>query len=252
MVRMSAPTGFAAFAMLTASLTWSPAIAAAQDPARTFPSAQAASHALVVAVQGNDQQTLTEILGGNTVLITTGDDNQDRTERQLFVQKYRQMHRWMTEPDGRTMLYVGAENWPFPVPLVSSGGGWSFDSRYGEREIAMRRIGENELTAMQVGRELIRARTAVDPRLAGPMVPVGIGADARAPLHGYHFRALAGQGPNAAAYVAYPAEYRSSGVMTFLIGPDGVVHQRDLGPRTGVLAAALRNYEPDGSWRRVR
>ena len=89
----------------------------------------------------------------------------------------------------------------------------------------------------------------------------------RVPFHGYYFRILEGQGPHATggaadyvvnghmtggfALVAWPATYDATGVMTFLVGKDGIVYERDLGPDTATAAAAITRYDPDASWRRV-
>jgi Protein of unknown function (DUF2950) len=303
MARMRSHGRFAALAILTASLTWSPAIASAQDPGRqTFSSAQAASQALIAAVQRDDRPALSGLLGGGARLIATGDDSLDRADRQLFVEKYRQLHRMTMEPDGTTVLFVGAENWPFPVPLVHKSGYWFFDADAGQREVMMRRIGENELEALQVFQALVDAQrryaaTAHDGDASGryapklisgggkhdglywqgagndlsPIGPLLANADGAAhsptPFHGYYYRVLVGQGAHAPggaksydvngrmtggfAFVAYPAEYRSSGVMTFIVGQDGIVHQRDLGLQTRKLAAEMRTYDPHKAWQKV-
>src|ERR1700685_649244 len=77
-----------------------------------------------------------------------------------FCQKNREMRRLRREADGTTVLYIGAENWPFPIPLVSKNGAWYFDCDRGKREILFRRIGENESTAIDVCEEFAMARTA--------------------------------------------------------------------------------------------
>jgi len=94
------------------------------------------------------------------------------------------------------------------------------------------------------------------------------GDTAPRPYHGYFYRILTAQGPHAAggprdyvrdgrmtggfALIAYPAEYRDSGVMTFLVGPPGIVYQKDLGEKTAEAAAAIKTYDPDESWTPVR
>jgi hypothetical protein len=304
MARMNSHVGRAALVMVMTSLGWSPEMVAAQNPGRqSFPSAQAASQALVVAAQHDDQQALTKLLGAGAGLIATGDDGQDRTDRQLFVEKYQQQHRWTEEPDGTTILYVGAENWPFPVPLVHTGSRWYFDADAGKQEVVMRRIGENEIEAIQVSQELVDAQKeyaassgagnntgqyatrliSTNAKRDGlywkgtgndrsPIGPLLANADAGAghsptPFHGYYYRVLNGQGANAPggaksydvngrmtggfAFVAYPAEYRSSGVMTFIVGQDGIVYQRDLGPKTAKIASAMRTYDPSSAWQKV-
>ena len=119
---------------------------------------------------------------------------------------------------GGIVLYIGAENWAFPIPLVSRNGVWRFDSDAGMHEIRYRRIGENEVTAI----ELCQALAAQSPK----------SGDRPVAFHGYYFRRLAGSG-NRFAAIAYPAADRSSGVMTFIVDPDGGAYEKDLGPNTG-------------------
>jgi hypothetical protein len=108
----------------------------AQQPAQpTFPSAAEATQSLFQAVQHNNGQAIAGIMGGPTELASSQDDSQDKIDRELFVQKYQQMHRLTREPDGSVTLYIGAENWPFPVPLIQNNGAWHFDSDAGLKEI---------------------------------------------------------------------------------------------------------------------
>src|SRR5919108_6502024 len=92
---------------------------AQQSNRETFPSAEKAIHALFAAVQSNNEEAIMQVLGDRKGLVSAGDSLEDQQDRQLFVEKYQQMHRLVEEPDGTTLLYIGAENWPFPVPLVS-------------------------------------------------------------------------------------------------------------------------------------
>src|SRR5947208_1163316 len=94
------------------------AIAAQQAPQPTFSSAAEATQSLFQAVQSNNEETIANILGGPTELTTSPDKGQDKADRELFVQKYQEMHRLGLEPDGSVTLYIGAENWPFPIPVV--------------------------------------------------------------------------------------------------------------------------------------
>jgi hypothetical protein len=144
------------------------------------------------------------------------------------------MHRLVREPGG-TILYIGAENWPFPIPLVSKSDAWFFDTRAGVREVLVRRIGANESFAIDVCLALAAQRDAA--ALLGNTIPV----------HGYYFRAMPGV-EKTAFFIAYPAEYRSSGVMTFIVGNDGVVAERDLGPQTAKVARSMNGYKPDSTW----
>jgi hypothetical protein len=195
---------------------------------KLYSSAEQAAQALFLAVQSGDEQAVSQILGGDKELFTMDDKNQDDLDRQQFLEKYREMHRLVREPGG-TVLYVGAENWPFPLPLNSKNGAWSFDARAGKREVLYRRIGANESIAI----DLCSALARQDDRDAAALLGNPI------PLHGYYFRA------RAPYFIAYPADYRSSGVMTFIVGRDGVVYERDLGPRTAKVATEMK---PDSSW----
>src|SRR5450432_3111428 len=134
-----------------------PGFAQASAP-KTFSSPAAASNALFQAVQNDDEQALQAILGGGKEITSSNDDIEDKLERDGFVQKYQQMHRLVREPDKTTVLYVGAENWPFPVPLVSQNGRWHFDSRAGTNEILCRRIGDNETMTIGAFRLLVLAQ----------------------------------------------------------------------------------------------
>src|SRR6267378_4166047 len=78
--------------------------------------------------------------------------------RTRFTTKYEEMHRFVTEPNGTVTLVVGAENWPLPIPLVNKNGAWYFDTLGGKDEILFRRIGKNELAAIQACSDLVDAQ----------------------------------------------------------------------------------------------
>jgi len=212
----------------------------------TFTSAEEASHALFLAARNHDERALTEILQeGNSPV--SADEELNRVDHELFVQKYEEMHRWVREAHGGMVLYIGAENWPFPIPLVSRNGVWRFDADAGMHEIRYRRIGENEVTAIAHCQALVaqshaRAADATD----GITTAVKSG-DRPVAFHGYYFRRLAGSGDRLAA-IAYPVAYRSSGVMTFIVDPDGGAYEKDLGPNTGKVAGTMTGYRIDGTW----
>src|SRR6266478_1699545 len=127
---------------------------------KTFSSPGEASNALFQAVQNEDEEAVERILGAGKDVTSSSDEVEDKLERERFSQKYQEMHRLVREPDGSTVLYIGAENWPFPIPLVSKNGAWYFDSETGTQEILFRRIGENEATAIQVCEEFAMAKNA--------------------------------------------------------------------------------------------
>jgi hypothetical protein len=241
----------------------------AQEPAQqTFPSAEAASHALFLAAQSGNEQALVHILGGGKELASSDDGAEDKIDREQFAQKYQEMHRLVRESDGTTLLYVGAENWPFPVPLVSRATVWYFDANTGAQEIRFRRLGDNEYTAIETCHALVQAskqpgsNTAeADPvtqfaRAQTSSTPSN-GEKIQGPFHGYYFRILTAQskgetGSNSKTrgftVVAYPAEYRASGVMTFIITQNDVVYETDLGPSTADIVKAMASWKRTSNW----
>jgi hypothetical protein len=235
---------------------------------KTFSSPGEASNALFQAVQNEDEQTLEAILGAGKEVTSSSDEVEDKLEREQFCQKYKEMHRLVQEPGGDTVLYIGAENWPFPVPLVSNNGEWHFDSGRGKQEILFRRIGENEAAAIEVCQEFAMAKNAsaakadsedAITRYAESLATAAAASnDNKAPFHGYYFRivtetnASAGEGrtKKALTLIAYPAEYHSSGVKTFVVSRKGIVFEKDLGPETKTLAPQMKS-RTGSSWHRT-
>jgi len=297
---------FAVSVLFVLSLGCSSAPMFAQEPGqRTFASVEDAGRAFFAAMQAPDDQALLSILGpdGQDV-VSSGDPIEDMDSRTGFVGKYQEMHRFATEANGAVTLVVGAENWPFPIPLVNHNGSWYFDTPSGKNEILFRRIGRNELAAMDASRALVEAQkqyfarspgnsrkqfaqklvsdegqhnglywhgaddefdSPIDPLIAyarqnRPKDEVG----EHIPFNGYFFRILTRQGTHAPggpkdyiangkmtlgfAFVAYPAEYGSSGVMTFIVSDSGTIYEKDLGPDTTKLAQAMTTYDPDSTW----
>jgi hypothetical protein len=234
--------------LLTGPVTLSMAGALRQT---AFPSPEAASRALVAAVQAHDERAVTGILGAGAELVTSGDEARDALERERFVQKYQEMHRLVHEPGGVTALYIGAENWPFPIPLVSRGGVWRFDPDGGANEIRFRRIGENEVTAIGICHSLVAAQThPADSEIVGlvkTVLPNVQHPKETVPFHGYNFRILSKSDGGFAA-IAYPAVYRSSGVETFIVNQDDVVYEKDLGRKTAAVAGAIKAYPSGPTW----
>jgi hypothetical protein len=266
----------------------------------TFPSAAHATRALIGALQADDETTLLKILGPDAKeIISSGDPAEDKQTREQFVQKYERMHRLVKEPDGATTLYIGAENWPTPIPLAEKNGSWYFNTAAGKQEIIFRRVGKNEMSAIMVCRELVDAEkeyygqphdgdsgTQYAQKLAsdtgkhnglywetsagtgqspiGPMLAAAADSaeHAHEPFQGYYFRILTAQKDGGSyivdgkmtrgfAFVAYPAEYRASGVMTFIVDQDGIVYEKDLGKRTPEVVKKLTAYSQDASWRKA-
>lgn len=268
---------------------------------KTFSTPEAAGQALYTAARNNDEKTLLEIFGANgKQILYSGDEAEDAQSRTTFLKGYEEMHRIVQEPDGNVTLYIGAKNWPVPIPLINRGRDWYFDTAAGKQEILFRRIGRNEISAIEICRELASAQkefahkqhvyaqrifsgegkhdglywdasgNQVEESPIGPLV-ARAAADGYAvqrggaiPYRGYFFRILTTQGNNASggaksyivngkmtggfAFVAYPAEYRLSGVKTFLVSMDGVVLEKDLGKNTAAIASSMRQFNPDPSW----
>jgi hypothetical protein len=298
---------------LVATLVLCGQLALAEEPnQRVFRSPEEASAALFAAAQRTDSRALLQILGpAGKDLISSFDPAEDRKERERFVAKYKEMHRVAKDSGGEMVLYVGAENWPLPIPLVEKNGVWCFDTHAGKEEILARRVGRNELAAINACYQLVNAEERhyamtnygdheyalkfisdddredglfspeireqsggpVDPLIASAGVENATsGVDAVAPhdsepFNGYYFRIVKAQGGNAEggaksyivngkmvggfAFVAYPAAYSSSGIMTFIVNQNGVVYQKDLGRDTNKIASAMAEYDPDSTWERA-
>ena len=232
------------------------ALALAQQSAQpAFPSAGAATQSLFQAVQNNDEPSIASILGGPTELTSSHDPGVDKVDRELFVEKYQQMHRLGRESDGSVTLYIGAENWPFPVPLLNESGSWRFDPDAGKREVLLRRIGENELIAIEncyrfAAAEKQYEQAPADPTSSSPtslVAKASSGSFGGDPVlfDGYYFRLArvqGGKGADTISLIAYPAEYRSSGVMTFVVLQNGVVYEKDLGSNTTTVASGMTSF----------
>lgn len=135
-----------------------PAALAATALQKSFASSEAAITALVDAVKLNDQPLLSLFLGSHgNKLVSSGDAVEDKRGRDAFIKAYNEAHKLVLEGDTKAMLVVGHDEWPLPIPLVKSARGWRFDTRLGEQEILTRRIGRNELAAIQVCLAIIDA-----------------------------------------------------------------------------------------------
>jgi Protein of unknown function (DUF2950) len=272
-----------------------------------FASPDDASNALLAAAKSGDQNALLAIFGPDSKeVIYSGDSVQDKNAANAFVAGYGVMHRWRNMPDGAQVLLVGADNFPFPIPLKKNGDGkWFFDTPAGKEEVLNRRIGRNELAIIDVANAVADAEAEYyaqphdgekpkqfavkfisDPgkqnglywktaegQPPSPLGPLAAFATAEGyqkkpegntAFHGYYFRMLKGQSDKAPggakdyegegkmrggyAFVAYPAEYGNSGVMTFIMNQDGVLLQKDLGKNTTETATAMTVFDPDSSW----
>jgi len=281
------------------------------DKQRTFATPEEAITDLVAAVKADDKKALMAILGPEgEPLVYSGDSVADRTAGENFVQSYDQAHTVVKSDDGNSVsLETGADGWPFPIPVVKDGSVWRFDTQAGRQEILNRRIGRNEISAIETCRAYVDAqreyyagdpdgdsllqyaqklgssagkrdglywetKDGEPPSPFGPLIISARGEGYRregggkpTPYRGYYYKILTAQGAAApgGAYsylahdkmiggfglVAYPAEWDNSGVMTFIVNQDGVVYQKDLGPKTTTLAPAIAKYDPDSTWARV-
>jgi len=278
---------------------------------RVFASAEDASTALMEAAKSGDQNALLAIFGAESRdIILSGDAVQDKAAVDKFNVAYGVMHRWRKMPDGTQVLLIGADNFPFPIPLKKGDGGrWFFDTAAGKEEILTRRIGRNELAVIEVCGAVADAQAEYfsQPHEGGskgqfalkfisdtgkqnglyyespegqpksPLGPLAAFATAEGystkpnlhtPFHGYYFHMLTQQSAHARggakdyvvngkmvggfAFIAYPAEYGNSGIMTFIINQDGVLLQKDLGKMTTETASAMSEFDPGAGWSPVQ
>ena len=118
---------------------------------KQFGSPEDAVKALIAAVKANDTKELLAILGPTAkILIFSGDEIADQAGRERFAKAYDEMNQLERKDENRVILHVGSEDWPFPLPIVKKGTSWYFNTSEGKDEILNRRIGRNELNAIQV------------------------------------------------------------------------------------------------------
>jgi Protein of unknown function (DUF2950) len=270
---------------------------------KQFASAKEAADALVQAAATFDQNALKEILGPDSDdVIASEDPVQDKNRAMLFAQKAKEKMDLEQKGD-HAILEVGNDVYPLPIPIVKQKGKWFFDTKIGKEEILNRRIGANELDAITICRGFDDAQKEYaaekhddskvnqyaqkiistpgkhdglawknpDGTWGGPIGETVANAleegysDKAKPFHGYYFKVLTKQGPNAPmgemdfvvggamiggfGLAAAPAEYRVTGVKTFMVGPDGVVYEKDLGPDTLKTFQAMDTYNPDKTWK---
>ncbi len=277
----------------------------AQPAQKTFPSAQAAADAFVQAVESWDVAALNQILGPHGEdLVSSEDPVRDKNIGAHFSAEAHEKTLVSVDPKNpnRATLVVGNDDWPMPIPIVKRNGVWFFDTKSGKQEILDRRIGANELDAIQICRGYVESQEEYalekhdgsevnqyaqkiistpgkhdglvwrnpDSSLGGPIAENIADAleegysDKAKPYHGYFFKILKGQGPAAPlgkmdfviegamiggfALAAAPAEYRVTGVMSFIVSYQGIVYQKDLGPDTLKIFQDIQLYNPDKSW----
>ena len=284
-------------------------VEAREQTQRNFTSPEQAVTALIEAIRLNDQKALVAILGPDAKeFVHSGDPVQDERRWGQFMKAFDEMNKLEMEGSDRTILHVGKQEWPLPIPIVKRGGKWFFDTAAGKEEILNRRIGRNELNVIEVVRAYADAQREYaskdrdgdgvlefaqrfasgqgakdglfwDAKEGQEMSPFGplaataakAGSEKKGsspvPYHGYYFKVLKAQGKNAKggaydyvvndnmifgfALLAYPAQYRSSGIMTFMVNQEGIVYQKDLGKNTAQITEAIREYNPDKTWKKA-
>jgi len=276
---------------------------------KAFTTPQQAAEALIQAAANYDVSALLEIFGPDgKEFISSSDPIHDKSIAAAFAAKANEKNVVTIDPKNmaRAILSVGNDDWPLPVPLVEKGGKWHFDSKGGRDEILFRRIGANELDAIQICRGFVEAQKeyasevhddsgvnqyaqkiistpgrrdglswqSADGTPGGPIgeaiakaIEEGYSPNNPSGYHGYYFKVLKGQGPAARlgqldyviegvmvggfALVAVPAEYRVTGVKTFMVSYDGMVYEKDLGPDSLNIVKNMERYNPDKTWRRT-
>jgi hypothetical protein len=296
-----------AVAVLASATLWAQQApsSASEAAQKTFATARQAAEALLAAADAFDRPALKAILGPDgDYLVAAGEPAQDRAAAAAFAARAREKLTVVTDPKdpNRATLSVGNDDWPLAIPIVRTSGSWRFDSKAGRQELLYRRIGENELDAIQICRGYVEAQHEYalmkregstlnqyaqriisspgkqdglawqnpDGTWGGPVgeniaraIELGY-SDKALPYHGYFFRVLKGQGPAAPmgemdfvvksamiggfALVASPAEYGTTGVMTFIVSHDGVVYQKDFGADTASAFKAMEHFNPDTTW----
>src|SRR5438067_449159 len=296
------------FDLHAATPSKSDAASAAQPAQKQFDTPQQAADALIQVAANFDVAVAKEILGPDGEdLVTSEDPVQDKNRAAAFAAKAKEkssIEIGKKDPN-RAIVLVGNDDFPLPIPLVKQKGKWFFDTKVGREEILNRRIGANELNAIEICRGFVEAQHEyalekhdgakvnqyaqriisspgkhdglawqnADGTWGGPVgeevakaLEQGYSNPSQPqPYHGYYFKVLKGQGPAAPlgemdfmvggamiggfALAAAPAEYRVTGVMTFIVGPDGVVYEKDLGPDTLKTFQSMDKYNPDKTWK---
>ena len=267
-----------------------------------FDTPDSAALGLVDAAANHDSARLALILGPHAKsILSSGDATQDGAEQSEFARLFRARHELKPDPrdPARVIVSIGEEDWPFPVPIVQMNGKWVFNADESAVEMEARRIGTDELDAIEICTGYVEAQKKYaeeDRNKAGTLtyasrlmstsedhdglywkgeagVPRGF-AEAEwsgrngkpKPYHGYFFRVLDAQGPDASGgehdyrvknkliggfgLVAWPAQYGITGIHTFIVNQNGVVYQKDIAPSgSGISPVSL--FNPDSSWSRV-
>ena len=295
------------FGLHAATPSKSGAASAAQPGQKQFDTPKQAADALILVATNLDVAAAKEILGPDGEdLISSEDPVMDKKRAEEFANKAKEKMSVETnkKSPNEAMLIVGNDNFPLPIPIVKQNGKWFFDTKVGREEILNRRVGANELNAIEICRGFVEAQHEYamekhdgskvnqyaqnilsdpgkhnglawqnpDGTWEGPVgeevakaLQEGYKVERGTPYHGYFFKVLKGQGPAAPGgeidflvggamiggfgLAAAPAEYRVTGAMTFIVGPDGVVYEKDLGPDTLKTFQGMDKYDPDKTWK---
>jgi DUF2950 family protein len=294
-------------AALKAAPTKPDAATTSQPKQKEFDTPKQAADALIQVASNLDVAAAKEILGPDSEDIVSSEDPvMDKQRATAFANKAKEKNSIEIDKKdpNRAILVVGNDGFPLPIPIVKRKGKWSFDTKVGREEILNRRVGANELNAIEICRGFVEAQHEYaqekhddskvnqyaqqilstpgkhdglawknpDGSWGGPVgeevakaLEEGYKAERGTPYHGYYFKVLKGQGPAAPmgemdfvvggamiggfALAVAPAEYRVTGVMTFMVGPDGVVYEKDLGPDTLKTFQSMDKYNPDKTWK---
>ena len=274
----------------------------ASQAQQSYPTPEEAASALAAAAKSGPRDILKVLGRAADDIVSSGDEVADADIRARFVSMYDAKHAIKAEANKKATLLLGPDDFPFPIPLVNTKAGWEFDTDEGRIEVLRRRIGRNELDAIQTALAYVDAQNEYadkdrgqgagvyaqrflstpgkkdglfwrddnDPSPLGALVAEASAegykpGEGPAPYHGYYFRILKGQGPDAPggvlnyvvkdkmiggfALIAWPAEYGNSGVMTFVVHHAGTVYEKDLGPRTDFVAPRMKLFDPDTTWK---
>jgi hypothetical protein len=252
----------------------------------SFASPGAAAQEFAEAVRKDDKASLSAMLGPESAPLLNPDTVQGGNERKSFLQAYDSVRLLVPAGPEAFFLEVGAGRWPLPLPIVKSGNEWKFDTRTGIRELVLRRIGRNELAVLGVMRGIVGAQHEYSAKMGAfatklrsepgkqdglywetnagepesPAGPLLAWAEAQgytpgtgqpAPYRGYFYRRLNVADPKKEfAILAYPAEYGSSGIMTFIVNQDGAIYRKNFGVETEKAAQEIQGFKPDDTWTR--
>ncbi|AJA61776.1 MULTISPECIES: DUF2950 domain-containing protein [Bradyrhizobium] len=276
----------------------------ASQAQQSYPTPEEAASALAAAAKSGPRDILKVLGRAADDIVSSGDEVADADIRARFVSMYDAKHAIKAEANKKATLLLGPDDFPFPIPLVNTKAGWEFDTDEGRIEVLRRRIGRNELDAIQTALAYVDAQNEYadkdrgqgagvyaqrflstpgkkdglfwrddnDPSPLGALVAEASAegykpGEGPAPYHGYYFRILKGQGPDAPGgalnyvvkdkmiggfgLIAWPAEYGNSGVMTFVVNHAGTVYEKDLGRRTDFVAPRMTLFDPDQTWKKA-